>query len=532
MSIERELARLVRAKMEIQEAIEDQGVDVPDNDRIDDYDDYVRLIQTGPASVEWGDITGDLTDQEDLALALGDKYEKPADGIPASDLEEGVIPDVSGFITSSVDDLINYYLKDDTYSKDEVNALIETISQFHYEVYASTSAVDDPQENVLYLIGPTGDGADKYEEYVYSNSTWVKIGDTSIDLSGYVTTTDLSTALEDYTDTTDLSLLLGDKADKDTDAVEGNFAAFNSSGNPVDSGHKHSDYLTSHQDISGKADKVASATSGNFAGLDANGNLTDSGSKASDFATAAQGAKADTAYQKPSNGIPASDLASGVIPSVPVTDVTVGGTSVVSNGTAAIPAIPSVPVQDVTVGGTSVVSSGTAAIPAIPDAVEANPTVPSGTTPATLQNVKVGNNYYSVPQGSSVPLSTDVAADKNDNTKASTPKSVYDAINPACTIDTTTASVSVALAPNKTYKYLLSTGVTSLAFTLATPADAAIDNIYRIKFKSGSTPTSVTWPSGVLYANGEVPTIEADCTYEVTIEDNCLVCIKYEEVTA
>ena len=70
--------------------------------------------------------------------------------------------------------------------------------------------------------------------------------------------------------------------------------------------------LKSHQDISGKADKVASATNGNFAGLDSNGNLTDSGSNAADFATAAQGAKADTAYQKPSGGIPDTDLSSDV----------------------------------------------------------------------------------------------------------------------------------------------------------------------------------------------------------------------------
>lgn len=77
------------------------------------------------------------------------------------------------------------------------------------------------------------------------------------------------------------------KADKDTEAVEGNFAAFDSSGNPVDSGHKHSDYITSHQDITGKADKVSSATSGNFAGLDSNGNLTDSGKSASDFSKVA-----------------------------------------------------------------------------------------------------------------------------------------------------------------------------------------------------------------------------------------------------
>lgn len=50
-------------------------------------------------------------------------------------------------------------------------------------------------------------------------------------------------------------------------------------------------------DIAGKADKVSEATNGNFAGLDSNGNLTDSGSKAADFATAAQGSKADTALQ-------------------------------------------------------------------------------------------------------------------------------------------------------------------------------------------------------------------------------------------
>ena len=100
--------------------------------------------------------------------------------------------------------------------------------------------------------------------------------------------------------------------------------------------------LSNINSIKYKADKVANATNGNFAGLDSNGNLTDSGSKASDFATAAQGALADTAYQKPLTGIPASDLESGVIPVVLVEDVTVGGTSVVSNGVAAVPTIPDV----------------------------------------------------------------------------------------------------------------------------------------------------------------------------------------------
>ena len=145
------------------------------------------------------------------------------------------------------------------------------------------------------------------------------------------------------------------KADKVTSATNGNFAALDSNGNLTDSGHKHSDYLTSHQDITGKADKVTSATNGHFAGLDSNGNLTDSGKSASDFGTYSKPSggipssdmasavqtslgKADSAYQKPSGGIPASDIASGVIPTVPVTDVKVNGTSVLSSGTANIPA--------------------------------------------------------------------------------------------------------------------------------------------------------------------------------------------------
>lgn len=44
-------------------------------------------------------------------------------------------------------------------------------------------------------------------------------------------------------------------------------------------------YLTQHQDITGKADKVSNPTEGNFAALDSNGNLIDSGHKHSDYLT-------------------------------------------------------------------------------------------------------------------------------------------------------------------------------------------------------------------------------------------------------
>lgn len=146
----------------------------------------------------------------------------PADTpIPTVPTDVSSFNNDAGYITKSVNDLVNYYLKSETYTKQEVQGLIAAIQQFHYEIYASTSDVTSPQGNVLYLIGPTGTGDDKYEEYVYANSQFVKIGDTTIDLSGYYTsqqtdtaiTQALNTALADYTTTAALTLLLEGKQD-------------------------------------------------------------------------------------------------------------------------------------------------------------------------------------------------------------------------------------------------------------------------------------------------------------------------------
>lgn len=144
------------------------------------------------------DVINDLEDIRSGAAAGATAYQKPINGIPAQDLASEVIPDVSSFITKTVNNLTNYYLKSETYTKTEVQNLIASINHFHYEIAASTSAVSEPQSNVLYLIGPTGTGADKYEEYIYPNSTtgWVKIGDTTIDLSNYPTSNEVSGSLQ------------------------------------------------------------------------------------------------------------------------------------------------------------------------------------------------------------------------------------------------------------------------------------------------------------------------------------------------
>lgn len=187
---------------------------IPATDLDADVQAELEKADTAYQKPETGIPETDLDADVQLKLQkAGTAYQKPLTGIPSTDLESGVIPDVSQFITRSVNDLANYYLKSETYTRQEVEALIAAISQFHYEVYATLSDVTNPANNVLYLIGPTGTGGDKYEEYVWPDAQtgFVKIGDTSIDLTGYVTTQALNTALANYTTTTDLNTLLAAK---------------------------------------------------------------------------------------------------------------------------------------------------------------------------------------------------------------------------------------------------------------------------------------------------------------------------------
>ena len=88
----------------------------------------------------------------------------------------------SWFITNAVNDLTNYYKKTETYTQAEVNSLVQNFQWFEIVATLPSSNI---KTNVIYLLWPTGSGADKYEEYVYSNSTWVKIWDTSVDLTNY-----------------------------------------------------------------------------------------------------------------------------------------------------------------------------------------------------------------------------------------------------------------------------------------------------------------------------------------------------------
>lgn len=97
----------------------------------------------------------------------------------------------SEFIDKTVSNLANYYLKSETYTKEQVNELVGAISTLDVLVVESLPTTNI-STTTIYLVAKTDtDTNDVYDEYIYVASTkkWEMIGNTIIDLSNYLTKT-------------------------------------------------------------------------------------------------------------------------------------------------------------------------------------------------------------------------------------------------------------------------------------------------------------------------------------------------------
>ena len=152
------------------------------------------------------------------------------------------IPDVSGFITRAVDDLVNYYRKAETYTRNEIDQRISTIPKFSIEVvsYLPSTGIS---ETTIYLVAG-GVGGNLYTEYIYVNGAWEILGSQRVDLTGYATQSWTLEQLNGYQLKGNYQPA-GDYALKsELPTVPTKISAFEN-----DKG-----YLTQHQDISGKLD--------------------------------------------------------------------------------------------------------------------------------------------------------------------------------------------------------------------------------------------------------------------------------------
>jgi len=111
-------------------------------------------------------------------------------------------------MTNTVNDLVNYYTKSETYTKTEVNGLISAIPKFAIEVVNALPTTDISTTTIYLLRNTETTGSNLFEEYIYVNNQWELLGSQDIDLSDYVTTEDLNTALASYVTSTNLSTIL------------------------------------------------------------------------------------------------------------------------------------------------------------------------------------------------------------------------------------------------------------------------------------------------------------------------------------
>lgn len=91
----------------------------------------------------------------------------------------------SGFITNTVNNLTNYYLKTETYSQSEIDKKINDILNGTIQVVDELP--ETGQAGVIYLV-PSG--SNNYERYVWEKGQYIDLGSTNIDLTNYLTKTE------------------------------------------------------------------------------------------------------------------------------------------------------------------------------------------------------------------------------------------------------------------------------------------------------------------------------------------------------
>lgn len=87
----------------------------------------------------------------------------------------------SGFITNSVNDLVNYY------TKSQVDDLVSGLTGVNFSVVQQLPT-HDISTHTIYLV-PSDDSqtSNVYNEYIYINNNWELIGNTAVDLTDYQT---------------------------------------------------------------------------------------------------------------------------------------------------------------------------------------------------------------------------------------------------------------------------------------------------------------------------------------------------------
>lgn len=166
---------------------------------------YINLTHTNNGKIE--EVRQELIDYVDEHTGTGAIDSISVNGTPQV-IDENKNVDItvptktsdltndSGFVTNTVNNLTNYYLKSETYTQSEVNALIATIKTIKVEIVqtlptASAETYFNDSKTIYMVRNTSTSGNNYYDEYITIRSgsegsytySWENIGSTQIDVS-------------------------------------------------------------------------------------------------------------------------------------------------------------------------------------------------------------------------------------------------------------------------------------------------------------------------------------------------------------
>lgn len=138
----------------------------------------------------------DYNTKDEVAALLRNKAD--VDDIPTVPTNISQLTNDSQYIKNTVDNLINYYTKQETYSQDEINTIISNMNKL-----TAVIVTELPTENIststIYLIA-VEDQENVYMQYMYINNAFATLGTTAIDLSNVYTKAEVDSKLNDKAD--------------------------------------------------------------------------------------------------------------------------------------------------------------------------------------------------------------------------------------------------------------------------------------------------------------------------------------------
>lgn len=166
-------------------------------------------LKTRVASLESGKV------DKEAGKQLSDENYTSAEKNKLAGLENYDDTSIKANVKAIQDDLANYYRKNETYSKIEVDQMISVIPKFAIQVVDSLPTTEI-SPTTIYLLRTGTESANVFTEYIYINGSWEKLGTQKLDLSGYSTTEQMNQVISSAINAleTTMNAALAGKVDK------------------------------------------------------------------------------------------------------------------------------------------------------------------------------------------------------------------------------------------------------------------------------------------------------------------------------